>query len=152
MVSGGRAERGEREVLVEDVLGVVGGLQLAEPGEGAAGKGFMQALRALVRFEAQAEAVQVRATLVPVGVETAGVPAHRGNVEVLVTVRVGGSVRVDVVDRAADRAGRDPPRPPARIAPPGPPPLPSPAAMPSFSSGPRCAARPLRSSGSACPP
>ena len=71
---GGRAERSEREVLVEDVLGVVGGLQLAEPGEGAAGKRVMQALRALVRLEAEVEAVQVVAQLVPVGVETARRP------------------------------------------------------------------------------
>src|SRR5580700_4288163 len=98
--SSGRGERSEREVLVEDVLGIVGRLQLAQPGEGAAGKRVMQALRALVRLEAQVEAVQVRAKLVPVGVETAGVPANRGDVEVLVAVRVGGGIRVDVVDRA----------------------------------------------------
>jgi MFS family permease len=35
--------------------------------------------------------------------EALGVPAHRGDVEVLVAVREGGGVRVHVVDRAADR-------------------------------------------------
>src|SRR5262249_8211723 len=57
LVSGGCAERCDREVLVEDVLGIVGGFQLAEPCQGLAGERVVQALRALVCLEAEVEAV-----------------------------------------------------------------------------------------------
>ena len=57
------------EVLVEDVVGVVPRLELAEPGERVAGEGVVQALGARVGLEAEVEAVEVWAQLVPVAEE-----------------------------------------------------------------------------------
>jgi DNA-binding transcriptional ArsR family regulator len=65
----------------------------------------VQPLRPLVCLEAEVQAVRVRPQLVPVLVEGSGAPAYRGDVEVLVPVRVGGGVRAHVVDRATAAAG-----------------------------------------------
>ena len=96
----GSASR-DREVLVEDVLGIVGGLQLAQTGERVAGERVVQPLRALVCLEAEVQAAQVPPQLTPVPVEALEVLANRADVEVLVAVRLGGGARVHVVDRAA---------------------------------------------------
>jgi hypothetical protein len=93
--------KGDREVLVEDVVRVIGGFQLAEPGQGRAGERVVQALRALVCLEAEVQAAQVSPQLIPVPVEALEVLAYGADVEVLVAVRLGGGARVHVVDRAA---------------------------------------------------
>ena len=93
--------KGDREVLVEDVVRVIGGFQLAQPGQSRAGERVVQALRALVCLEAEVQAAQVSPQLIPVPVEALEVLAYRADVEVLVALRLGGGARVHVADRAA---------------------------------------------------
>ena len=100
-------ERSDREVLIEDILRVVAGLELPEPGQGLVRECVMQALRPAVCLKAEVEAVQGRTQLVPVPAEVLRVRANRRDVEVLVAVGKGGGLRVRVVDCPADRADRD---------------------------------------------
>ena len=64
----------------------------------------MQALRALVRLEAEVKAVQVMAQLVPVPMEALGVPAHRGEVTVTYELTERGRALMPALDQIAQWA------------------------------------------------
>ena len=61
----------DREVPVEDVVGVVPCLELAELGQRVARESIVQSVGSLVGLEAGVEAVEVRAQFVPVTDELA---------------------------------------------------------------------------------